>query len=82
MAKNENVNIEDLLVDQSKFDFKNPETYVYKTIPGLNEKVVQEISEQKEEPTWMRDLRLKSLHIFNTWRDPRFGVDVSDLDVT
>ncbi len=30
----------------------------------------------------MRDLRLKSLEVFETWRDPRFGVDISDLDVS
>ncbi|RAO99446.1 Fe-S cluster assembly protein SufB [Petrotoga sp. 9PW.55.5.1] len=82
MARDKDINLEDLLIDQSKFDFRNPEKYAYKTIPGLNQKIVQEISEQKEEPKWMKELRLNSLHIFDTWRDPRFGVDVSDLDVS
>ena len=82
MSRDKEFNIEDLLIDQSKFDFKSQVKYAYKTIPGLNKQVVEAISDQKQEPKWMRDLRLKSLEVFETWRDPRFGVDISDLDVS
>lgn len=79
---NKDFNMEDLLIDQSRFDFKNPERYSYKSLPGLNEKIIQEISEQKNEPKWMTQLRLKSLKIFQTWKDPQFGVDLKDLDLS
>ena len=32
---------------------------------GLNEDIVREISHQKSEPDWMRELRLKALHLFD-----------------
>lgn len=81
MPKND-FNMEELLIDQSRFDFRNPEIYSYKTLPGLNNKIVEEISDYKKEPLWMKDLRLKSLKLFENWRDPIFGVDISKLDMS
>src|SRR6056297_2451901 len=79
---NKDFNMQDLLIDQSRFDFRNPERYSYKSLPGLNEKIIHEISEQKNEPKWMTQLRLKSLKIFQSWKDPQFGVDLDDLDLS
>ena len=39
---------------------------------GLNEDVVRDISEKKNEPKWMLDLRLKSLELFNKKPMPNF----------
>jgi Fe-S cluster assembly protein SufB len=46
---------------------------------GLNRKIVIEISEQKNEPGWMTDFRLKSLEIFESKPMPSWGADLSDL---
>lgn len=47
---------------------------------GLNRKIVQEISERKNEPGWMTDFRLKSLDIFEQKPMPTWGADLSHLD--
>ena len=71
-----------LIMDDTKFDFIPKAKPVYKTEPGLTRKIIEKISYFKEEPNWMRGLRLKSLQIFNEIHEPRFGVDVSNLDIS
>ncbi len=46
---------------------------------GLSEQVVREISALKDEPEWMRDLRLKSLEIFYRKPMPTWGADLSGI---
>lgn len=46
---------------------------------GLNKKIVTQISEQKNEPGWMTDFRLKSLEIFEQKPMQSWGPDLSDL---
>jgi len=71
-----------LIIDDTKFDFIPRAKPVYKAEPGLTRKIIEEISYFKEEPDWMRELRLKSLQIYNEIHEPRFGVDVSNLDMS
>jgi len=47
---------------------------------GLNRKIVTDISERKNEPSWMLDYRLKALDIFEQKPMPSWGADLSDLD--
>lgn len=47
---------------------------------GLNEDVVRDISQKKNEPKWMLDLRLKSLELFKKKPMPNFGADLSGID--
>jgi len=63
-----------------KYGFHDPEKYVFKSGKGLSRQVVEEISEYKNEPRWMRDFRLRALEIF--WRKPmiNWGADLSELD--
>ena len=44
--------------------FHVPENYAFKSKKGLSREVVEQISEMKGEPTWMRNFRLKSLEHF------------------
>jgi len=74
-------NMEELLIDQSRFDFRNPEVYAYKSLPGLNKKIIEEMTLQKEQPKWLLEKRLKALEVFKTIKDPKFGIDVSGLDL-
>lgn len=46
---------------------------------GLNKKIVEQISQEKNEPGWMTDFRLKSLEIFEQKPMPSWGADLSDL---
>ncbi|MDK2864777.1 MAG: Fe-S cluster assembly protein SufB [Thermotogota bacterium] len=71
----------DLEKNEDRFDIKVNVKYRKRTAPGLGPAIIREISESKEEPEWMLEHRLKCLEIFQTWHDPRFGVDVSDLDL-
>ena len=47
---------------------------------GLNEAVVRGISAKKDEPEWMRDLRLKGLRLFSRKPMPTWGADLSGID--
>ncbi|GAA3757473.1 Fe-S cluster assembly protein SufB [Spinactinospora alkalitolerans] len=47
---------------------------------GLNEEVVRDISGKKNEPDWMRDLRLKALKLFGKKPLPAWGADLSKID--
>jgi Fe-S cluster assembly protein SufB len=47
---------------------------------GLNEAVVRDISGKKNEPEWMRDLRLKGLRLFGRKPLPTWGADLSTID--
>ncbi len=46
---------------------------------GLNKEIVQQISDQKQEPSWMREFRLKSLQVFQDKPMPSWGADLSEL---
>ena len=54
--------------------------YLYKSGRGLSEKIVQEISYQKNEPTWMRDVRLRAHQIFLKKNMQRWGPDLSQIN--
>ena len=47
---------------------------------GLSTQVVEEISELKSEPDWMRKFRLKALKHFENRPMPWWGADLSDID--
>lgn len=47
---------------------------------GINSEVVAAISEVKNEPQWMRDLRLQSLERFLSQPMPSWGADLSELN--
>lgn len=52
----------------------------YKVPKGLNRSIVTQISEQKNEPGWMTDFRLRALDIFEQKPMPSWGADLADLD--
>ncbi len=47
---------------------------------GLNEAVVEDISRLKDEPKWMRDLRLKALKLFGKKPMPTWGGELDEID--
>lgn len=62
------------------YGFKDPETAVFRTAKGLSEDVVRQISKEKDEPSWMLDLRLKALKIFLGKPMPSWGGDLKNID--
>lgn len=53
---------------------------IFKTVKGVNSDIVLQISQQKNEPSWMLDFRLKALEIFERLPMPSWGADLSQLD--
>ena len=61
---------------KTKFGFNDPETgYVYKAPKGLSRQLVEDISEYKDEPQWMREFRLKALEHFLARPVPQWGAE-------
>lgn len=63
-----------------KLGFNVPESYVFKSRRGLDEKIVEEISFMKGEPLWMREFRLKAYSIFGKKSLPVWGGDLAQIN--
>jgi Fe-S cluster assembly protein SufB len=48
---------------------------------GLNKEIVEKISKIKDEPSWMLKFRLDSFEKFKTMKDPKWGPELSDLNL-
>lgn len=70
-------------IDRSMYDFRYEESDkdFYRVRNGIDESIVLRISEEKKDPDWMRDFRLKCLRIYNETREPDWGPDIRDLDI-
>jgi len=68
------------LVGEYQHGYHFPDESVFKTRKGLDEQIVNAISERKGEPDWMRQFRLRSLAAFRKKSMPNWGADLSDLD--
>ena len=67
--------------DVQKYDFRTETEAVFKAQKGLSVEVVNQISDIKDEPDWMREFRLKSLDIFYSKPMPEWGGGISlDFD--
>ncbi|MEN8098040.1 MAG: Fe-S cluster assembly protein SufB, partial [Chloroflexota bacterium] len=63
-----------------RFGFHDPEDYVFKSRPGLDEKIVREISWMKREPEWMTEFRLRAFKLYQKKPIPTWGADLSQID--
>lgn len=68
-------------IDRGIYDVKNTDSFSFKSEKGLTKKIVETISEEKNEPKWMREFRLKSLEIYNKLQMPTWGPSLSELDM-
>ena len=68
------------LSTEYKYGFRDPDRAVFKSEKGLSRRVVEQISEMKGEPAWMREIRLKALEIFWAKPMPTWGGDLSGLN--
>lgn len=53
----------------------------FRSVPGLTESLVREISGQKDEPEWMLEKRLQGLRFWRTSSMPDWSPDLSGLDL-
>ena len=63
-----------------KYGFHEKDTYTFKTRKGVDHDVIDQISEMKSEPEWMRNFRHRSLDIFLSKPTPSWGGDVGEID--
>ncbi len=63
------------------WDYSDEINYKHELIQGINETVVRQISSSNKEPSWMFELRLKALEIFNSKPLPNWWPDLSKLDL-
>ena len=69
-------------VDRSLYDFKDDESKgFFRMKEGLTRDIVEQISEEKHDPKWMHDFRLKSLEIYNNTEVPNWGPPIDGLDM-
>lgn len=68
------------IVGEYKYGFRDPENYVFKSDKGLTREIVESISRFKNEPEWMREIRLKAFEVFHAKPLPTWGVDLSAID--
>ena len=72
--------VDGLGLDEYKYHFITEDEPLFRSDRGLNEKIVREISAQKDEPAWMLEFRLKALEIYNKKPMPTWGGDLSNLE--
>src|SRR3989338_3176850 len=70
---------EPIEINRERFDHFNEERLTYRGTPGLTEEVIHHMSDQKKEPGWMRDFRLKAFKIYNQMPMPSWGPSLEKL---
>lgn len=63
-----------------KYGFHDEDISVYKTGKGLSEEVIRNISQKKQEPSWMLEYRLQAFHQFEKMPLQNWGPDLSNLN--
>ena len=70
-------------INRALYDFRYEETEdeFYRLSAGLDPKIVETISEEKNDPGWMREFRLKCLNIYNRMRVQDWGPSIEELNM-
>ena len=68
---------QDQIGEINKYDFRTKSEAVFKARKGIDAEIVNQISDMKDEPDWMREFRLKSLEIFESKPLPKWGGDIA-----
>ncbi|MFL2143789.1 MAG: Fe-S cluster assembly protein SufB [Ruoffia tabacinasalis] len=63
-----------------EFGFQDNAEIIFSTGLGLNEEIIRTISQEKDEPEWMLDYRLKAYEIYKNKPIPEWGPDLSGID--
>ena len=68
-------------ISESPYDFRYEEKGFYRNKQGLTKEIVEKLSEDKHDPEWMREFRLKALETYNELKVPEWGPDISGLNM-
>ena len=68
-------------INRNIYDIKNKDEYDFKIKKGLTPEIIQEISNQKNDPDWMREFRQKALEVYHKLELPTWGPDLSELNM-
>ncbi len=68
------------LKEEYEYGWKTEGEYAYVARKGLDHDIIDQISDHKGEPDWMREFRHKSLDIFLAKPMPNWGPDLSEID--
>lgn len=68
-------------IDRSLYDFRNEDADAYRFEDGLSEAIVRRLSEEKQDPEWMKEFRLQALKVYQELSVPDWGPDISELDM-
>ena len=60
-------------IDRSVYDIKDKVNAAFEVNSGLTAEIVEKISEEKHDPEWMREFRLKALETYNKMSSPQLG---------
>lgn len=63
------------------YDFRDEGTERSRVDEGLTEDIVLRISEEKKDPDWMREFRLKALNLYDRIPVPDWGPSIEGLDM-
>ena len=69
-------------VDRSVYDIKDKVNAAFEVNSGLTAEIVEKISEEKHDPEWMREFRLKALDTYNRMSLPTWGPSLEGLDMS
>lgn len=63
-----------------QFGFHDPDQSVFRARRGLTREIVEQMSDIKGEPQWMREKRLHALEVFHQKALPNWGGNIADID--
>ena len=69
-------------VDRSIYDIKDKPNAAFEVNSGLTPEIVEKISEEKNDPEWMRIFRQKSLRVYNSMPVQNWGPSIAGLDMS
>ena len=69
-------------VDRSIYDIKDKPNAAFEVNSGLTPEIVEKISEEKNDPEWMRIFRQKSLRVYNSMPVQNWGPSIEGLDMS
>ena len=66
---------------ENRYDFRKEEKDSYRIEKGLTPQIVEELSQRKNDPEWMRQFRLRSLEIYNSMDVTPWGPSIDGLNI-
>lgn len=77
----EKTQVNDINREFYDFRYEESEQDFYRIESGLSAEIIEKLSEEKEDPAWMREFRLKSLELYNKLSVPQWGPGIEGLNM-